>query len=156
PPVVRQRSVRFLDLRSRRKKFPTSWRRSSTSIWNVAVKANVSSTPSNVLAWSRSRSTSMPKLIDQHGQLLKDPWVLVSKDATLEQALAETSQHLLVHVALWNAHKDELRNSGRAIAVWLDSSDQADAIAAADLPALPLVALNFPTFMDGRSYSTAV
>jgi Uncharacterized protein conserved in bacteria len=97
----------------------------------------------------------MPKLIDKQGQLLDNPWVLVSKDATLEQALAETSQHLLVHVALWNAHKDELRNSGRAIAVWLDSSDQADAIAA-DLPALPLVALNFPTFMDGRSYSTAV
>ncbi|MDR2214188.1 MAG: DUF934 domain-containing protein [Pseudomonadales bacterium] len=97
----------------------------------------------------------MPKLIDTQARPIDNPWTLLPKDATLEQALAETSQHLLVPAALWNAHQNELRQSGRTIGVWLDSDETAELIAAA-LPSLPLVALNFPKFMDGRSYSTAV
>jgi uncharacterized protein (DUF934 family) len=97
----------------------------------------------------------MPKLIDKQGQLLANDWVLVAKDATLEQALADTSQRLLVPMALWSAHKAELETSGREVSVWLDSNESASALIA-DLPALPFVALNFPVFTDGRSYSTAV
>jgi uncharacterized protein (DUF934 family) len=97
----------------------------------------------------------MPKLIDKQGQPLANGWALLPKDATLEQALAETAQQLLVPAALWTAHKDELRASGRQLGVWLDSNETA-ATVAADLATLPVIALNFPGFVDGRSYSTAV
>src|SRR5690606_7942866 len=56
---------------------------------------------------------------------------------------------------LWIDHKLTLLDCGKQVGVWLDSSQRADLVAA-DLKQLPLVALNFPGFMDGRSYSTAV
>lgn len=114
----------------------------------------------------------MPRLIDTGGTLLPNPWHLLPRGSapqakpaaevepppqpvTLETALAEASSHLLVNVALWISDKAGLLQSGKTIGVWLDS-DQTAGLIAADLPTLPLVALNFPGFMDGRSYSTAV
>ncbi|HWK54227.1 MAG TPA: DUF934 domain-containing protein [Hyphomicrobiales bacterium] len=95
----------------------------------------------------------MPRLIDTNGLPVVNPWQVVPKDATLDTALALDGA-LLVPAALWNAHKAELQQSGRKLGVWLDSGESADLIVD-DLATLPLVALNFPGFMDGRSYSTA-
>jgi uncharacterized protein (DUF934 family) len=121
----------------------------------------------------------MPRLIDTTGTVLPNPWQLLPRGGatsapaaaapttgqenapappvpvTLETALAQASTHLLVNAALWLSDKAGLLQSGKQIAVWLDSDQGADLIAA-DLPHLPLVALNFPGFMDGRAYSTAV
>lgn len=118
----------------------------------------------------------MPRLIDTSGAVIPNPWHLVprvnviaapdaaagaeppptiTEPVTLEMALAEPATHLLVNAALWIAGKDALLKSGKQIAVWLDSSQPASLIAT-DLPHLPLIALNFPGFMDGRAYSTAV
>jgi uncharacterized protein (DUF934 family) len=97
----------------------------------------------------------MPRLIDRSGTPQPNPWELLPRDATLETALASTSQHLLVNALLWREHKAALQQGGKQVAVWLDSDQGADLIAA-DLPELSFVALNFPGFMDGRAYSTAV
>ena len=118
----------------------------------------------------------MPRLIDTTGTVLPNPWLLIPRvnfpapageanapDAppaplepvTLASALAQPSTHLIVNAALWLSDKEALLQSGKRIAVWLDSDQTADLIAA-DLPKLELVALNFPGFMDGRSYSTSV
>ncbi|MEY4643062.1 MAG: hypothetical protein RLZZ227_3056 [Pseudomonadota bacterium] len=109
----------------------------------------------------------MPRLIDTAGVELKNPWHLLPRDGALvapdqppasgklEDALASPTSHLIVNATLWQQHKQELLASGKQIAVWLDSDQHADMIAA-DLARIPLVALNFPGFMDGRSYSTAV
>jgi uncharacterized protein (DUF934 family) len=97
----------------------------------------------------------MPKLIDGSGTPVANPWQLLPREATLESVLAGSATHLLVNAALWLEHKAALLQSGKAIAVWLDSDQRADSLAQ-DLPQLELVALNFPGFMDGRSYSTAV
>lgn len=118
----------------------------------------------------------MPRLIDGTGTVLPNPWQLLPRSdmnaaaaaatpqdatppppqpVTLEVALAQPTSHLLVNAALWIADKEALLQSGKRIAVWLDS-DQTASLIAADLPKLELVALNFPGFMDGRSYSTAV
>jgi uncharacterized protein (DUF934 family) len=96
----------------------------------------------------------MPRLIDKQGAILANDWVILAKDCALQDALAHAAGKLLVPLQLWLAHKPELLASGKAIAPWLDSDEQASAIAD-DLASLPLVALNFPAFMDGRSYSTA-
>jgi len=114
----------------------------------------------------------MPRLIDTAGTVLPNAWHLVprvnvvavpgtepaqtvSEPMTLALALAQPATHLLVNALLWISDKDALLASGKQIAVWLDS-DQPASLIAADLPKLELVALNFPGFMDGRSYSTAV
>lgn len=97
----------------------------------------------------------MPRLIDTSGTPQPNPWELLPRDATLDTALASGSAQILVNVLLWSEHRDALQQSGKQVAVWLDSDQTADMIAS-DLPQLPLVALNFPGFMDGRSYSTAV
>jgi len=96
----------------------------------------------------------MPRLIDKHGAILANDWVILAKDCALQDALAHAANKLFVPLQLWLAHKPELLASGKVVAPWLDSDEQASAIAD-DLTSLPLVALNFPAFMDGRSYSTA-
>lgn len=97
----------------------------------------------------------MPRLIDNKAAVLANPWMLLAKDSTLETALAAAESHLIVPVNLWLAHKQELQNTGKQFAVWLDSEQPAHLIAN-ELGDLPMVALNFPQFMDGRAYSTAV
>jgi uncharacterized protein (DUF934 family) len=97
----------------------------------------------------------MPRLIDGKAALIANPWVLLAKDCTLETALATVDSHLIVPVNLWLAHKAELQNTGKQLAVWLDS-DQPAHLLADDLGDLPMIALNFPHFMDGRAFSTAV
>jgi uncharacterized protein (DUF934 family) len=97
----------------------------------------------------------MPKLIDATGTLLPNPWVLMPRDATLESMLATDATYLLVNGQTWVEHQQALQQGGKQLAPWLDS-DQTATMLGTDLSRLPLVALNFPGFMDGRSYSTAV
>ncbi len=96
----------------------------------------------------------MPRLIDKSGALIPNQWTLLAKDCPLEQAVSNGAHQLVVPLQLWLDHKVALRASGKQLAVWLDSEESVTTIAA-DLPQLPLVALNFPVFTDGRSYSNA-
>ena len=97
----------------------------------------------------------MPRLIDTSGTPQPNDWALLPRDTTLETALADPASQVLVNALLWLEHKPALLQSGKQVAVWLDSNQGAELIAH-DLPELSLIALNFPGFMDGRSYSTAV
>jgi uncharacterized protein (DUF934 family) len=96
----------------------------------------------------------MRRLIDTTGTLLDNPWQLLPKDATPEAALADPASQLIVPLQLWLAHGAELLAAGKQVGVWLDSDEQATALAGS-LDKLALVALNFPKFVDGRSSSTA-
>jgi uncharacterized protein (DUF934 family) len=119
----------------------------------------------------------MPRLIDTTATVIPNPWHLLPRGAlaagapvvknpdgtippppepvTLASALAHAGSHLIVNASLWLSDKDALLQSGKHIGVWLDSDQTANLIAA-DLLKIELVALNFPGFMDGRAYSTAV
>lgn len=97
----------------------------------------------------------MPKLIDLQGHVLDNAWQLQPRDATLDVVLGASATCVLVNIALWLEARESLLASGKQVAVWLDS-DQPVTLLAADLQQWPLVALNFPGFMDGRSYSKAV
>lgn len=96
----------------------------------------------------------MPKLIDTLGNPVDNAWLQLAKDATLEQVTQSDAKLVVVPAKLWLAEKAALLSSGKTFGVWLDSEERVDAISG-DLSLLPLVALNFPTFMDGRSYSKA-
>ncbi len=96
----------------------------------------------------------MPRLIDTKGQLLANPWQLLPKDCTLETASLTSATHLLVPADFWLANKTLFQNVGKQIGLWLDSGQSAHMLKD-ELATLPLIALNFPGFKDGRSYSTA-
>lgn len=91
----------------------------------------------------------MPKLI-KDGALANDEWQLLDADASIELPQGK----IIVPLAVWQERQAELSNRQGEVGVCLDSADLADTLGdkARDLP---LIAINFPTFMDGRGFSTA-
>lgn len=96
----------------------------------------------------------MPKLI-KNGRFTDNPWTLIDRDSDLQSCMSRETDHLIVPLPLWREHRQALLDSGRKIGVWLDSDETADELAD-ELAQLPLVALNFPAFKDGRGFSSAV
>lgn len=95
----------------------------------------------------------MPTLI-KDGAVAENPWQLVDKEADLATALALPGEYLIVPFALWQEHKTELSESDKIVGVWMDSDDDPYALSE-DVTRLPLIAVNFPSFRDGRAFSTA-
>jgi uncharacterized protein (DUF934 family) len=92
----------------------------------------------------------MPRLLKGRA-LAVDRWQLLRDVATLADVPPEAA--VIVPLALWRAEAEALRQRGD-VGVWLAPTDD-PAPLAPDLPALPLVAVDFPHFADGRGYSTA-
>jgi phosphoadenosine phosphosulfate reductase len=88
-------------------------------------------------------------------QLIKDRAVVVDRWTLLRDAaaLADVPDGVpaIVPLALWLAHRDDLSARGD-IGVWLAPTHDPVALAA-DTGALPLIAVDFPKFTDGRGYS---
>jgi len=82
-------------------------------------------------------------------QLVDDPFVNVTDDDDIPD-----QQPVIVSVKRWQANRDELIERGLALGVRLRSDEHPELIAA-DLDHLDIVALEFPTFRDGRPYSYA-
>jgi uncharacterized protein (DUF934 family) len=92
----------------------------------------------------------MPQLI-RHRTIVDDPWTLL-RDAT---SLAELSDGapVIVPLSLWLARRAALIARGEA-GVWLAPHEDPQALAP-DVARLPLIAVDFPQFTDGRGYSHA-
>ena len=93
----------------------------------------------------------MQRLI-KNGEIIDETWHLLDKDATLDGL--SNSEDLIVPLGLWLEHAHALKARDGGLGVWLDSDEQVEAIAE-DLQYFQVVALNFPVFSDGRSYSNA-
>ncbi|NIB41159.1 DUF934 domain-containing protein [Pseudomaricurvus alkylphenolicus] len=93
----------------------------------------------------------MPKLI-KDSAIAEDNWQLLaaSDDASTEVPAGQ----VIVPLNVWHAQKETLSQRADEIGVWLDSDQLADEIGD-DASKLPLIAVNFPGFMDGRGFSTA-
>jgi len=92
----------------------------------------------------------MPRLI-KGGALAGDPYVLARDAASL--ADLPRGVPVLVPLALWRAEHATLA-ARQDVGVWLAPADDPAALAA-DVAALPVIAVDFPSFTDGRGYSTA-
>ena len=90
----------------------------------------------------------MPQLIKNRA-LADDRWTLLRDASRL--ADVPKGPPAIVPLALWLAHRDDLLARGD-IGVWLAPDDDPEAIAA-DTGRLPLIAVDFPQFTDGRGYS---
>ena len=93
----------------------------------------------------------MQRLI-KNGEIIDETWHLLDKDATLDGL--SNSEDLIVPLGLWLEHAHALKARDGGLGVWLDSDEQVEAITE-DLQYFQVVALNFPVFSDGRSYSNA-
>lgn len=98
----------------------------------------------------------MHKLI-KDGQIVNDDqWTLISEkpedqDWDLDQML--TQQPVIIPLELWLANRESLAENAQ-VGVWLDSDQEPDVLGD-DLSSLPIIAINFPGFADGRGYSHA-
>ena len=99
--------------------------------------------------------------IIRNSRVEDDAWTLLPKaeaiagdavGATPPAALPEGP--VLLPLAHWLAARDSLASHAAPVGVWLDAGDD-PALLADELARLPLVAVNFPKFTDGRGYSIA-
>ncbi len=94
----------------------------------------------------------MPKLI-KDGSIIDNEWTLIAKPEGDVAALEVPAGQVIIPVGTWLAQKETLQTR-TDIGVWLDSDDSAELIGA-DANRFPVIGVNFPLFMDGRSFSTA-
>ena len=84
----------------------------------------------------------------KHRQIVEDCWQHLADDADLPTG------PVIVSLARWRRERAALLERGEPVGVRLPNTAQV-ADLAADLPALALVALEFPKFADGRAHSQA-
>jgi uncharacterized protein (DUF934 family) len=90
----------------------------------------------------------------RNGRVVADPWTYWGLDeAGLAQPLPQGP--VLVPLAFWREHRETLLARGTPVGVWLAPADE-PATLAGDLEALPLIAVHYPKFTDGRGHTTAV
>lgn len=94
----------------------------------------------------------MPNLI-KNGEIVEDNWQLVGKPDT-DAAPGLPAGRILLPLVVWQQQREVLRTRQGEVGVWLNSDETAGQLAE-DARSLPLIAINFPTFMDGRGFSTA-
>ena len=92
----------------------------------------------------------MPQLIKDRA-LVVDAWALL-RDATSLSDLPENGS-VIVPLALWLQRRDALSARGNVGVLLAPADDPATLVD--DIATLPLIAVDFPQFTDGRGYSTA-
>ncbi len=92
----------------------------------------------------------MRKII-KNTAIIEDQWTLLDADVELNVAL--NTQQPIVPLALWQAHKEQLK-AINPIGVWLEAEQEIESLLD-DLELFTVIALNFPVFTDGRHFSSA-
>lgn len=95
----------------------------------------------------------MPKLI-KDGAITADSWTVLKEATGPEILKAVQGKNLIVPLEFWQLYQDELGDYNGAIGLWLNSHETATSVKD-ELAAFEIIALNFPAFSDGRSYSNA-
>lgn len=94
----------------------------------------------------------MPKLI-KDGLISEDSWTLMAKPEGEAASVQVPTGQVIIPASVWLAQKDKLQTRND-LGIWLDSDEGAELIGA-EANRFAVIGVNFPTFMDGRSFSTA-
>lgn len=86
------------------------------------------------------------------GKILDNPWRRLNAGDC--DAGVPTDGDIIVPLAIWRERRNELLARNGRTAVCLEPGEEPEEIAA-DLEHLPLVAISFPQFKDGRGFSYA-
>lgn len=89
----------------------------------------------------------MPLL--KEGRIADDPWLTVADDADLP-----LGRHVIVTLDRWRTQRATLAGRNAPLGLHLRSDQRPDEVAA-DLHHFDVIALEFPTFRDGRAYTHA-
>lgn len=87
--------------------------------------------------------------------LERDPWIFITSEEELIQH--ETPEKLILPLKLWESMRAAEVSQGHEVSlsgVWLAPDDDEELLAPW-LNTLPLIALQFPSFRDGRAYTQA-
>lgn len=90
--------------------------------------------------------------IIKNNQVVDETWHLLPKDVTLDEL--SNCDDYIVPLQLWRDHAHALKARDGGLGVWLDSDEEAEEIGE-DAAQFQVIALNFPAFTDGSSYSNA-
>ena len=99
----------------------------------------------------------MTRIIPSH-KIIKDKRIVEDRWLTIKAADDGTFPELpdgadvIVPLKLWLVKRRELARRNGRVGVWLDSHQEPELLAH-DAQSLPLIAVNFPQFVDGRGFS---
>ena len=88
----------------------------------------------------------------KNNQVIDETWHLLPKETTFDEI--SNCDDLIVPLAMWREHGHALKARDGGLGVWLDSDEEAEELGE-DVANFQVIALNFPAFTDGRSYSNA-
>ncbi|WP_404362442.1 DUF934 domain-containing protein [Marinobacter sp.] len=94
----------------------------------------------------------MPEIITRDGEIREDNWTLIPRPDEGE-SLKLHDTPAMIPADLWIAGREHYQGRDD-IGVWLESHDEPGMLADY-VDELPIVAINFPKFTDGRGYSSA-
>lgn len=95
----------------------------------------------------------MPKLI-RNGEIVDDYWTVLKEATGPEVLTAVPGKNFIAPLKFWKYYGAELQDYPGEKALWLDSDEDVNDIGDL-LNEMPIIALNFPVFADGRAYSKA-
>ena len=90
--------------------------------------------------------------IIKNNQVIDETWHLLPKETTFDEI--SNCDDLIVPLAMWREHGHALKARDGGLGVWLDASEEIEEIAD-QLDSFQVIALNFPSFTDGRHCSSA-
>ncbi len=90
--------------------------------------------------------------IIKNNQVIDETWHLLPKETSFDEL--PNCDDLIVPLSLWREHGHALQARDGGLGVWLDSDEEAEELVD-DVHKFQVIALNFPAFTDGRSYSNA-
>lgn len=94
----------------------------------------------------------MPERVIRHRRVEPELWTVVGLGAEVPAVLP--AGPVIVPLATWRAQREALRTRREPVGVWLEPDDDPLALGH-DVNGLPLIAVHFPKFVDGRGYSSA-
>lgn len=94
----------------------------------------------------------MPQLIKDR-TIVEDGWQLV-RPAADGTVTVPASGNVIVPLKTWQQDKAALQQRDGQVGVWLAADEEPEQLLA-DLATLPLVAVDFPVFTDGRGFTSA-
>ena len=90
----------------------------------------------------------------KNSELISDTWEILKKSAGLDALAASATNSIMVPLNLWKLHRNEAEAYSGNITIWLDSDELISEIKN-EIDRFSVIALNFPVFSDGRSYTNA-
>jgi uncharacterized protein (DUF934 family) len=83
--------------------------------------------------------------------VIDDDWSLIRD---IEDSSSIPEGDVILPLTFWQANRDQLLKTKKIHAIWIDGSIETESLLD-DIEFFSLIALDFPTFKDGRSYSHA-